>query len=76
MAAGLGLEPSHPVLETSALANILTRIVAMAYIYEKLIAKTSTDLCFLKSINPTLFFPLSWRKLVHSRIALRDTLSV
>ena len=25
MAAGLGLEPSHPVLETSALANILTR---------------------------------------------------
>ena len=27
MAAGLGLEPSHPVLETSALANILTRNV-------------------------------------------------
>lgn len=27
MAAGLGLEPSHPVLETSALANILTRII-------------------------------------------------
>ena len=27
MAAGLGLEPSHPVLETSALANILTRSI-------------------------------------------------
>ena len=27
MAAGLGLEPSHPVLETGALANILTRII-------------------------------------------------
>lgn len=74
MAAGLGLEPSHPVLETSALANILTRIVAMAYIYEKLIAKTSNSLCFPKLINSTLFFPFSWRKLIHSRIALRDTL--
>ena len=30
MAAGLGLEPSHPVLETSALANILTRNILKA----------------------------------------------
>ena len=30
LAAGLGLEPSHPVLETSALANILTRNIYKA----------------------------------------------
>ena len=27
LAAGLGFEPSHPVLETSALADILTRSI-------------------------------------------------
>ena len=35
MAAGLGLEPSHPVLETSALANILTRSVVFVFVCPK-----------------------------------------
>ena len=35
MAAGLGLEPSHPVLETSALANILTRSIVFVFVCPK-----------------------------------------
>ena len=35
VAAGLGLEPSHPVLETSALANILTRSIVFVFVCPK-----------------------------------------
>ncbi len=47
MAAGLGLEPSHPVLETSALANILTRSIVFVC------PKRQASFRFVKKVKKT-----------------------